>query len=278
MCCARLSMVMPRCRGHQNRLGGLPGVDVATNNRSSPWSTPVLPRSAQVDKSPTPVSFTGSLIDTTVEDSIGSSRSISAAPGRAPQSMRHRGMIERGGEPLPTCRRRGQVGSTGAYGMSKAGHPALSRTAALMRSSGIRPTRCCPHSSTPRCSRPPWQCSTGPWARGVRADDCPAAGPHGRTERWPASWRSCANRRCVDDHRHHPDRRRQRCRAVVIPRSGGAKDHARHCLRHATYVDSVYSGLLRIAFDHNELGREPSCSLSHGAVRSVRQNSGSDSR
>lgn len=55
-----------------------------------------------------------------------------------------------------------------------------------------------------------------------------------------------AVRRCVDDHRHHPDRRRRDdCRAVVIP-SGQAvsKDHARHCLRrHATYVIPVYSGL-----------------------------------
>lgn len=31
--------------------------------------------------------------------------------------------------------------------------------------------------------------------------------------------------------------------------------------------DSGVFGPLRIAFDHNELGREPSCSLSHGAVR-----------
>lgn len=94
MCCARTSMVMPRMpRPPKSVVAQRPaGLTSATNNRSSPWSTPVLPRSAGwTSWSPTPVSFIWLRSSTPPSrTSIGSSRSISAAPGCAP-SMRHRG-------------------------------------------------------------------------------------------------------------------------------------------------------------------------------------------
>lgn len=113
-----------------------------------------------------------SLIDTTVEDF---DRVIAINLRGAWLCTKHAAprMIERGGGAivnLSSLAGQVAVGGTGAYGMSKAGIIQLSRIPppnCARRASA--PTRCCPHSSTPRCSRPPWQCSTGPWARGVRA-------------------------------------------------------------------------------------------------------------
>lgn len=140
MCCARTSMVMPRMpRPPKSVVAQRPaGLTSATNNRSSPWSTPVLPRSAGwTSWSPTPVSF----IWPTVEDF---DRVIAINLRGAWLCTKHAAprMIERGGGAivnLSSLAGQVAVGGTGAYGMSKAGIIQLSRiTAAELRSSGIR--------------------------------------------------------------------------------------------------------------------------------------------
>lgn len=142
MCCARTSMVMPRMpRPPKSVVAQRPaGLTSATNNRSSPWSTPVLPRSAGLVANAGVVHL-ASLIDTTVEDF---DRVIAINLRGAWLCTKHAAprMIERGGGAivnLSSLAGQVAVGGTGAYGMSKAGIIQLSRiTAAELRSSGIR--------------------------------------------------------------------------------------------------------------------------------------------
>lgn len=145
MCCARTSMVMPRMpRPPKSVVAQRPaGLTSATNNRSSPWSTPVLPRSAGWTSwsANAGVVHLASLIDTTVEDF---DRVIAINLRGAWLCTKHAAprMIERGGGAivnLSSLAGQVAVGGTGAYGMSKAGIIQLSRiTAAELRSSGIR--------------------------------------------------------------------------------------------------------------------------------------------
>lgn len=114
-----------------------------------------------------------SLIDTTVEDF---DRVIAINLRGAWLCTKHAAprMIERGGGAivnLSSLAGQVAVGGTGAYGMSKAGIIQLSRiTAAELRSSGIRSNTLLPaFVDTPMQQTATWQCSTGPWARGVRA-------------------------------------------------------------------------------------------------------------
>lgn len=189
-----------------------------------------------------------SLIDTTVEDF---DRVIAINLRGAWLCTKHAAprMIERGGGAivnLSSLAGQVAVGGTGAYGMSKAGIIQLSRiTAAELRSSGIRSNTLLPaFVDTPMQQTAMAMFDGALGAGGARSMIARLQGrmaaPEDRHRGVPAV------RRCVDDHRHHPDRRRRDdCRAVVIP-SGQAvsKDHARHCLRrHATYVIPVYSGL-----------------------------------
>lgn len=190
-----------------------------------------------------------SLIDTTVEDF---DRVIAINLRGAWLCTKHAAprMIERGGGAivnLSSLAGQVAVGGTGAYGMSKAGIIQLSRiTAAELRSSHPLQHAAARIRRHPDAADRHGNVRRGPGRGGCALDDCPAAGPHGRTGGDGRHRGVPAVRRCVDDHRHHPDRRRRDdCRAVVIP-SGQAvsKDHARHCLRrHATYVIPVYSGL-----------------------------------
>lgn len=190
-----------------------------------------------------------SLIDTTVEDF---DRVIAINLRGAWLCTKHAAprMIERGGGAivnLSSLAGQVAVGGTGAYGMSKAGIIQLSRiTAAELRSSGIRSNTLLPaFVDTPMQQTAMAMFDGALGAGGARSMIARLQGRMAAPEEM-AGRGVPAVRRCVDDHRHHPDRRRRDdCRAVVIP-SGQAvsKDHARHCLRrHATYVIPVYSGL-----------------------------------
>lgn len=190
-----------------------------------------------------------SLIDTTVEDF---DRVIAINLRGAWLCTKHAAprMIERGGGAivnLSSLAGQVAVGGTGAYGMSKAGIIQLSRiTAAELRSSGIRSNTLLPaFVDTPMQQTAMAMFDGALGAGGARSMIARLQGRMAAPEEM-AGIGVPAVRRCVDDHRHHPDRRRRDdCRAVVIP-SGQAvsKDHARHCLRrHATYVIPVYSGL-----------------------------------
>lgn len=190
-----------------------------------------------------------SLIDTTVEDF---DRVIAINLRGAWLCTKHAAprMIERGGGAivnLSSLAGQVAVGGTGAYGMSKAGIIQLSRiTAAELRSSGIRSNTLLPaFVDTPMQQTAMAMFDGALGAGGARSM---IARLQGRMAA-PEEMAGIVVFLLSDDasiHRHHPDRRRRDdCRAVVIP-SGQAvsKDHARHCLRrHATYVIPVYSGL-----------------------------------